>query len=151
MPAGGGARPPYDHRMGEDDYRLALRVMTMPRDTNHSGTVFGGVIMSMIDQAAYVQARSHGLHRWVTVAMEKIEFHAPVFTGELVTLRTRTVRSGRTSVTVHVVVDAERVATGEVARVTEATVTMVSVDASRKPIPFDSPVTLTDLTDAERG
>jgi acyl-CoA hydrolase len=49
-----------------------------------------------------------------------------------------------------VVVDAERVATGKVARVTEATVTMVSVDASRRPIPFDSPVTLTDLSDAER-
>lgn len=137
--------------MADGDYRLALRVMTMPRDTNHSGTVFGGVIMSLIDQAAYVQARTHGLHRWVTVAVEKIEFHAPVFTGELITLHTRTLRAGRSSVTVHVVVDAERVATGQVAKVTEATVTMVSVDAARRPIPFDSPVTLTDLTDSEPG
>lgn len=135
--------------MDEGEYRLALRVMTMPRDTNHSGTVFGGVIMSLIDQAAYVQARTHGLHRWVTVAVEKIEFHAPVFTGELVTLRTRTVRAGRTSVSVHVIVDAERVATRETAKVTEATVTMVSVDAARRPIPFDSAGTLEDVTGTE--
>lgn len=135
--------------MDEGEYRLSLRVMTMPRDTNHSGTVFGGVIMSLIDQAAYAQARTHGLHRWVTVAVEKIEFHAPVFTGELVTLRTRTVRAGRTSVSVHVIVEAERVATRQVVKVTEATVTMVSVDAARKPIPFDSPGTLEDVTGTE--
>ncbi len=128
--------------MGHVDGEIALRVMTMPRDTNHSGTVFGGVIMSYIDQAAYVHVRTLGLHRWVTVMVEKIEFVAPVHVGELVTLRTRTAATGRSSVSVQVSVDAERYSTGEVVRVTHATVKMVALDSDRRAIPFASPATL---------
>ena len=96
--------------MDHPDGWLVLRVMTMPRDTNHNGTVFGGVIMSYIDQAAYVHARTLGLHRWVTVMVERIEFVAPVFVGELVTLRAKTVATGRSSATIAVTVHAERYA-----------------------------------------
>lgn len=128
--------------MNTADGELVLRVMTMPRDTNHTGTVFGGVIMSYIDQAAYVHARSLGLHRWVTVMLERIEFVAPVYVGELVTLRARTVTTGRSSVTMRIVVDAERYSNGQIARVTEAVVKMVAVDANRKSIDFRSPPTL---------
>ena len=127
-----------DHPAG----KLVLRVMTMPRDTNHSGTVFGGVIMSYIDQAAYVHARTLGLHRWVTVMVEKIEFVAPVYVGELVTLRARTASTGRSSVTVQVTVESERYSTGEQVPVTHATIKMVALDAHRKPIPFTDPPTL---------
>ncbi len=121
---------------------LSLQIMTMPRDTNHSGTVFGGYIMSLVDQASYVHCRRVGLHNWVTVAVDRVEFLAPVFVGELVTLRTTTERLGRTSVTVNVAVDAERYNTGEWVRVTQARVTMVSVDAQRQPIPFLTAPTL---------
>ncbi|MSR28206.1 MAG: acyl-CoA thioesterase [Phycisphaerales bacterium] len=124
------------------DGTIALRVMTMPRDTNHSGTVFGGVIMSYIDQAAYVHARSLGLHCWVTVMVERIEFVAPVYVGELVTLRTATEITGRSSASIRVTVFAERYSTGKEVRVTHALVKMVALDSLRKPIPFSTPATL---------
>lgn len=129
--------------MPHPDGELVLRVMTMPRDTNHSGTVFGGVIMSYIDQAAYVHARSMGLHRWVTVMVERIEFVAPVFVGELVTLRAKTISTGRSSVTIRILVESERYATRENVRVTDSIVKMVALDANHKPIPFTNPPTLT--------
>ncbi len=124
-----------------DGYRLALREITEPKDTNHQGSIFGGVILSLIDQAGYLEARRHGRHRWVTVAMEGVVFHAPVWTGDVVTLLTRTTRVGRTSVTVHVKVEAERHDSGERVPVTEATVTMVSTDARGTPIPHAQPET----------
>ena len=128
--------------MSHADGELFLRVMTIPRDTNHSGTVFGGVIMSYIDQAAYVHARSLGLHRWVTVMVERVEFVAPVFVGELVTLRAKTVTTGRSSVTIRILVEAERYSTGENVRVTDSIIKMVALDANHKPIPFTNPPTL---------
>ena len=115
--------------------RLALRVLMMPRDTNHQGTIFGGIILAHIDQAGYIEARHHGLHRWVTASIDRVDFKAPVNVGEVVEFHTRTIRLGRSSVTVQVVVDAERV-DGAWARVTEAQLTMVSVDAQGKSIPF---------------
>lgn len=128
--------------MSEPRENLVLRVMTMPRDTNHNGTVFGGVIMSYLDQAAYIHARTLGLHRWVTVMVERIEFVAPVFVGEMITLYAQTAATGRSSVTMRITVDAQRYSTGEIVRVTEATVKMVAVDANRKSIDFRSPPTL---------
>ncbi|MBL1218718.1 MAG: acyl-CoA thioesterase [Planctomycetes bacterium] len=114
----------------------ALRVITMPRDTNHYGVVFGGVILSHIDQAGFVEARKHGNHRWVTVAIEEVVFHRPVRVGDVVNFWTRTTRTGTTSVGVHVLVQVERFETGDVEDVTEATLTYVAVDADGQPIPF---------------
>jgi acyl-CoA thioesterase YciA len=116
---------------------LALRVLMMPRDTNHQGTIFGGIILAHIDQAGYVEARSHGLHRWVTASIDRVDFKAPVQVGEVVEFKSRTIRVGRSSVTVQVVVDAQRL-DGSWARVTEAQLTMVSVDEAGRSIPFRS-------------
>ncbi|MBI1190789.1 MAG: acyl-CoA thioesterase [Tepidisphaera sp.] len=124
------------------DHAVALRVATLPRDTNHYGTIFGGVILSYIDQAGFVQARKHGQHRWVTAAVDRVEFKAPVHVGDVVTLYTRTSRLGTKSVTVEVLVEAERYASGEVVQVTTATMTMVAVDAAGKPIAFREPPTV---------
>lgn len=121
---------------------LALRIATLPRDTNHYGTVFGGVILAYIDQAGFVEARRHGQHRWVTAAIDRVEFHAPVHVGDVVNLYTKTVKTGTKSVTVEVAVEAERFASGEVVGVTSATMVMVSVDASGKPVPFRAPPTV---------
>ncbi|MFZ9881984.1 MAG: acyl-CoA thioesterase [Phycisphaerales bacterium] len=121
------------------DPRLSLRALMMPRDTNHQGTVFGGIILAHIDQAGYVEARRHGLHRWVTASVDRVDFKAPVHVGEVVEFKTRTIRLGRTSVAVQVIVDAERL-DGTWAHVTEAQLTMVAVDADGRAIPFrDSP------------
>jgi acyl-CoA thioesterase YciA len=118
-----------------DAPQLALRVLMMPRDTNHQGTIFGGIILAHIDQAGYVEARRHGLHRWVTASVDRVDFKAPVAVGEVVEFRTRTIRLGRTSVTVQVVVDAERL-DGAWSRVTEAQITMVAVDDAGRSMPF---------------
>lgn len=118
---------------------LVLRVVTMPKDTNQYGTIFGGVILSYIDQAGFVQARHHGNHRWVTVAMDRVEFKQPVQLGDVVTFYARTARTGRTSVTVEVDVQAERYSTGEVVAVTSASLVMVAVDETGKAIEFHGP------------
>ncbi len=118
---------------------LALRVVAMPRDTNPYGAIFGGVILSYIDQAGFVEARRHGAHRWVTAAVDRVEFLAPVHVGDIVNLYTDTVRKGTTSVTVEVCVEAERYLTGDRVSVTTATVALVAVNAAGKPIPFNAP------------
>ena len=115
---------------------LALRVLMMPRDTNHQGAIFGGIILAHVDQAGYVEARKHGIHRWVTASIDRVDFKAPVHVGEIVECRTRTIRLGRSSVTVQVAVDAERL-DGTWARVTEAQLTMVSVDETGRAIPLE--------------
>lgn len=127
---------------GPDDAprSLALRVMTMTRDTNPYGTIFGGVILSYIDQAAMIEALSHAHCTWVTASMERVDFIAPVHLGDIVELFTRTTRIGTRSVTVCVEVDARRHDTGEAVRVTTATVSMVSLDSEGRPVPFkDAP------------
>lgn len=119
-----------------------MRVVTLPRDTNQYGTIFGGVILSYIDQAGFVEARRHGVHRWVTAAIDRVDFKAPVGLGDVVNLYATTVRSGTTSVTVRIEVEAERYSSGEHVPVTTATMTMVAVDHQGKPIPFRSPPTV---------
>lgn len=125
------------------DRYLAIKVVMMPRDTNPYGTIFGGVLLSYIDQAGAVGVR-HEIRRagWpdqqiVSVAMNGVEFHLPVFVGDVVSFWTSLVKVGRTSITMHVDVEAER--RGEVVQLTEAEVTYVAVDLSdgqRRPVPI---------------
>lgn len=128
--------------MSTPERTLALRVVTQPRDTNHYGTIFGGVILSYIDQAGFVEARTHGQHRWVTASVDRVDFKAPVLVGDVVNLYTRASRLGTKSVTVEVAVEAERFTTGECVPVTSATMTMVAVGIDGKPIPFRAPPTV---------
>ena len=80
-----------------DDSRTQpkTRVLMMPRDTNPAGTIFGGVILSYIDQAGAEEARCHGAERVVTVAMKEVVFLRPVFVGDLVSFYTELVRVGK--------------------------------------------------------
>ncbi len=122
---------------------LAIQVVMMPRHTNPHGTIFGGVILSFIDQASAVGARRAVIRAGgkppmlVTVAMNKIEFKQPVLVGDVVRFLTRVVRVGRTSITIHVDVEADR---GEqVLKVTEAEVVYVGIDPTspeRRPTPL---------------
>lgn len=112
----------------------ALRVTLMPKDTNALGTIFGGIILSYIDQAGAIEAHRQCTGRLVTVAMREVEFHEPVFVGDLVSFYTRTLHVGRTSIGVKVVVEAVRAtADREKVTVTEAEVVYVHVDSARKP------------------
>ena len=113
-----------------DSTRLpAIRVIMMPKDTNALGTIFGGIILSYIDQAGAVEAHRRVRNRVVTVAMREVEFHHPVFVGNLVSFYADTIRVGRTSITVKVTVEAERrTAVKKVVKVTEAEVIYVQED-----------------------
>jgi acyl-CoA thioesterase YciA len=116
----------------------AIRVILMPKDTNALGTIFGGIILSYIDQAGAVEGHRHVPlpGRLVTVAMREAIFHSPVFVGDLVSFYTETLRVGRTSVTVKVTVEADRsTGTGRV-KVTEAEVVYVHVDKVNRPVPI---------------
>ena len=67
----------------------AIKVLLLPKDTNALGTIFGGVILSHIDLASAVEARKTAAHRFVTKAIREVEFHSPVFVGDIVNDRQR--------------------------------------------------------------
>jgi acyl-CoA thioesterase YciA len=135
----------------------AIRVLLLPKDTNAYGTIFGGVILSHIDLASAIEARKLAPHHYVTKAFREVEFHEPVHLGDIVSFYTETVRVGRTSVTVRVVVEAEHwgevpdfgrdgapgqprraaeaAKAGTTVKVTEAEVVLVAVDADGRPVP----------------
>ena len=114
----------------------AIRLTMMPRDTNAHGTVFGGIILSYIDVAGGVEAVRHTKHeRFVTVAMKEVIFHEPVFIGDLVSFYAETIKVGKTSITIHVDVEAERFGNkGQRVRVTEAEVTFVAINQFREKV-----------------
>ena len=125
------------------DSYLAIQIVMMPRDCNPHGTIFGGVILSYIDQAGAIGARREvvraggPLPMLLTVAINRVEFKKPVLVGDVVRFLTRLVRIGRTSITMNVQVEAER--GQEVLQVTEAEVVYVGVDPAspdRKPVPL---------------
>ena len=123
-----------------EDERLnpAIRVIMMPKDTNARGTIFGGVILSYIDQAAAIEAHRQFNRNFVTKAMNAVEFVAPVQVGDVVSFYARVIRLGRTSVAVQVDVEAEgfRQRSKQLVRVTQAEVVCVSVDGEGHPVPF---------------
>ncbi len=125
------------------DPYLAIQVVMMPRDTNPQGTIFGGVILSYIDQAGAIGARHEVIRAGgkppvlLTVAMNRIEFKKPILVGDVVRFLTRLVRIGRTSITMNVQVEVERGL--QVLQVTEAEVVYVGVDPNspeRRPVPL---------------
>lgn len=123
---------------------IAIQTLMMPRDTNRLGTIFGGVLLSNIDLAGAIAAtrelqlrKGNPKASFVTVAINRVEFKKPVLVGDVVRFETSIVRIGRTSMTVHIDVIAERGA--EIIHVTDAEAVFVGVDLStpeRKPVPL---------------
>ena len=122
---------------------LALKALMMPRDTNQHGTIFGGVLLSYIDQAGAIGAgHAVTLAGWphqplVTVAIKRVEFHLPVHVGDVLSFWTEVAQVGRTSLTMHVVVESERENGSQ--KLTEAEVTYVAVKQEgdeRRPVPL---------------
>lgn len=118
----------------------SLRVMPYPQDTNPSGDIFGGWIMSHVDIAGSIEAFKRAKSRVVTVAVNAFAFHKPVFVGDIVSFYTKIEKIGTTSITVAVDVFAERGwknpdIMGENIKVTEALLTYVAIDDNRKPRP----------------
>ncbi len=113
----------------------AVRMLAMPADTNPSGDIFGGWLMSQMDIAGGIAAAARAKGRAVTVAVEGMEFHQPVYVGDLVSCYADVVATGTTSITVKVDTLARRRAGGETVKVTEGTFVFVAIDADGRPRP----------------
>lgn len=113
----------------------AIRVVMMPKDTNAEGTIFGGVILSLMDQAAYIEAMRQAHHKYVTVSFNKVEFKKPVYVGDVLSLYSDTTRIGRTSMSILVRVRARRrINPDENVEVTQGELVFVAVDDAGKPV-----------------
>ena len=106
-----------------------LRVTPMPADTNTNGDIFGGLVMAQVDIAGGVAAARRAKGRVTTVAVNSFLFKQPISVGDVVSFYTEVVKVGRTSVTVDVLVVAERHPDHPVnVKVTEARLTFVAID-----------------------
>lgn len=116
------------------DLDLVMRVMPLPADANANGDIFGGWIMAQVDLAGSVLPARLAKGRIVTVAVNQVVFKQPVSVGDLLSFYAKVQRIGRTSVTVHVEVYAERnPADPHVVKVTEANLTYVAIDSNGQP------------------
>lgn len=117
----------------------AIRVVAMPADTNATGDIFGGWIMSQVDLAGSVLAYEKTYGRVATVAVNSFQFHKPVYVGDLVSCYARVKKIGNTSITIDVEVFAQRSRDKyNCIKVTEATLTFVAIDENRKPVAISS-------------
>ena len=116
------------------DKQPTLRVVPMPADSNATGDIFGGWVMSQVDIAGSIPAIRLSRGRVATIAVNSFVFRQPVLVGDLVSLYAEVVRVGSTSITVSVEVFAQRnPQKEETVKVTEATLTYVAVDDQRRP------------------
>jgi acyl-CoA thioesterase YciA len=110
-----------------------IRAIAMPADANPSGDIFGGWLMSQMDLAGANAASRRSRGRCVTVAVDGMVFHEPVFVGDEVSLYGKVMRVGRTSMTIRVEAWRRSRTSDTRKKVTEATFTYVAVDEDRKP------------------
>jgi acyl-CoA thioesterase YciA len=123
-----------DEPLSLPDTQPALRVVPMPADANQHGDIFGGWVMSQVDIAGGVAASRRARGRVATVAVNSFVFKQPVLIGDVVSFYAEIARVGRTSITVDVVVYAQRNPTDVVCvKVTEACLTYVAVGPDRRP------------------
>jgi acyl-CoA thioesterase YciA len=122
------------------DKELVLKVIPMPADCNANGDIFGGWVMAQVDLAGAVLPARYTRGRQVTVAVNQFIFKQPVRVGDILSFFASVTRIGRTSVTVQVEVFAEHFhKQGKYVKVTEASLTYVSVDEAGKPRPIAQP------------
>ena len=114
----------------------AVRTLAMPADTNPSGDIFGGWIMAQMDIAGGIAAGQRAQGRVATVAVNAMEFHQPVYVGDLVSCYADVTRVGRSSITVRVETIVRRRRTGDSVKVTEGTFVYVALDADGNPRPL---------------
>lgn len=116
--------------------RLTTRTMAMPADTNPSGDIFGGWVLSQMDIAAGIRAGQRAQARVVTVALDSMSFIRPVKVGDILGVYTSVDKVGRTSVSIHVEAWVRRDRIGVREKVTEASFKFVAIDDDGKPTPL---------------
>jgi acyl-CoA hydrolase len=115
------------------DSSVVMAQMMIPQDANPAGNVHGGVVVKIIDEAAGVVAARHSRCNVVTASIDRMDFHQPVFVGDLLFFRAALNFAGRTSMEIGVRVEAENLMTGEVRHVASAFLTYVAIDRSGRP------------------
>ena len=111
----------------------ATRVTTMPADANPYGDIFGGWLLAHMDMAAGLAAARHAKGRAVTVAVEGMKFHRPVFVGDEVSFYATVIKTGTTSMTIDVEAWRRERHSEERSRVTQASFIFVAIDEARRP------------------
>ncbi|MBN1473976.1 MAG: acyl-CoA thioesterase [Syntrophaceae bacterium] len=126
------------------DSRVVLAQVMNPADANCSGNIHGGVIMKLIDTAAGVVALRHARANVVTAAIDRIDFHHPVYIGDLLTLKASLNYVGNTSMEVGVRVESENPITGDRRHTASAYLTYVALDRNYRPIQLPPLIMETD-------
>ncbi|MBP1629002.1 MAG: acyl-CoA thioesterase [Holophagaceae bacterium] len=114
---------------------IVLAQNMLPPDANAAGNVHGGTIMKLIDNAAWTVASRHTGMNAVTASLDRLDFHSPVYIGNLLILRASMNRAGSTSMEIGVRVEAEDIRTGEVRHTASAYLTFVALDENKKVVP----------------
>lgn len=109
--------------------------LMLPAEANNLGSVFGGVLLAEADRIAYVTATRHAQAPCVTASLDRVDFLAPVRVGDIVQFSGEVTSTGRTSMEIAISMECERLAPERSARVGQAFVTMVAIDAAGRPIP----------------
>ena len=119
---------------------LTVRVIAMPADTNANGDIFGGWVLSRMDQAGGIAAVERARGRAVTIAIQAMTFHRPVRVGDVLEVYTEVTKVGRSSMTIEIEALAVRFKTRQREKVTDGTFTFVAIDddGRPRPIPHDT-------------
>ena len=116
----------------------SIRAVAMPADTNPSGDIFGGWVLSQMDLAGSVLARKFAKKRVTTVAVEKMRFHKPIMIGDIVSFYTEVSKTGNTSITIDIVTmvnrNDDKLGEDQAIKVTEGRFIYVSIDKNGNPI-----------------
>lgn len=108
----------------------------MPYHANPAGNVNGGVIMQLIDDAAFVIATRYAQSNVVTASIDRIDFHRPVHVGDLLTLKACINMTHRSSMEIGIKVEGEKMRSGEIRHIASAYLTFVALDNEGKPSPI---------------
>jgi len=122
--------------VSEDILTPVLRVLPEPADINSNGHIFGGWVLAMMDRAGGIAASRIAAGRCATVAIEAMEFIAPILLGDLISMYASIERKGRTSIGIRLDVIAERNRGEEHVKVTTGVFTFVALDDDFKPRPI---------------
>ncbi|MGK7377082.1 acyl-CoA thioesterase [Planococcus sp. 1R117A] len=118
--------------------------LVLPPDTNHMGTIFGGTVLSFIDEIAAITAMKHSGKAVVTASIDTVNFLSSARVGNVLLLEGVVISTGRTSMEVYVKAECQNIETGEKTLTTTAILTMVAVSEDGKPTPVPGVVPETE-------
>jgi acyl-CoA thioesterase YciA len=133
-----GNRPAQDRQAGPQTPQgaLTVRIIAMPADTNANGDIFGGWVMSRMDQAGGIAGVERARGRVVTVSIDAMTFIQPMRVGDVLEVYTEVRSIGRTSMKIHIEAWAMRFRTNHRDKVTDANFTFVAIDDEGRPRPI---------------